>query len=179
MQNPFSVKFSNLTFFGLVCRSHSWFKIVFRELFAYGYSLRELGSYILRDTPKPRQLKAPGPKPTIKQLKEAREGNGSPCKGSRWPRKWNGPLVKASVQICRHELDENHWTWAKSATTQNLVVKFDGEIAVEFWWKMLLTNFPSKSSSKISFQTSLEVRHHFRQKLRQLHSGNRWCLKLS
>ena len=39
------------------------------------YSLRYLGSYILRDTPKPRRLKAPGPKPTIKQLKEARKGN--------------------------------------------------------------------------------------------------------
>ena len=51
------------------------------------------------------------------------------------------------------------------------MVKF----AVEFWWKMLLTIFPSKRSSKISFQTSPEVRHHFRRKLRQLHSGNR-CL---
>ena len=35
------------------------------------FTLRELGSYILRDTPKPRQSKAPGPKPTIEQLKEA------------------------------------------------------------------------------------------------------------
>ena len=43
-------------------------------------SLRELGSFILRDTPKPRQFKAPGPKPTINQLKEARKGNGSPPK---------------------------------------------------------------------------------------------------
>ena len=39
---------------------------------------------------KPRQLKEPGPKLTIKQLKEARKGNGSPCKGNRWPRKGNG-----------------------------------------------------------------------------------------
>ena len=39
---------------------------------------------------------------------------------------------------------------------------------------MLLPIFPSKRSSKISFQTSPEVRHQFRQKLRQLHSGNRW-----
>ena len=65
------------------------------------------------------------------------------------------------------------------ATTQNLVVKFDGEICsgvlVE---KMLLTIFPSKRSSKISFQTSPEVRHQFRRKLRQLHSGNRWCLTM-
>ena len=52
------------------------------------------------------------------------------------------------------------------ATTQNLVVKFE----------MLLTIFPSKRSSKISIQTSPEVRHQFRRKLRQLHSGNRWCL---
>ena len=41
---------------------------------------------------------------------------------------------------------------------------------------MLLMIFPSKRSSKISFQTSPEVRHQFRRKLRQLHSGNRWCL---
>ena len=52
------------------------------------------------------------------------------------------------------------------------MVKF----AVEFWWKLLLAIFPSKRSSKISFQTSPEVRHQFRRKLRQLHSGNRWCL---
>ena len=39
------------------------------------------------------------------------------------------------------------------------MVKF----AVEFWWKMLLTIFPSKISSKISFQTSPEVRHQFRR----------------
>ena len=44
--------------------------------------LRELGSYTLRDTPKPQQFKAPGRKPTIKQLKEARKGNGSPRKGN-------------------------------------------------------------------------------------------------
>ena len=54
------------------------------------------------------------------------------------------------------------------------MVKF----AVEFWWKMLLTISicPRKRSSKISFQTSPEVRHQFRRKLHQLHSGNRWCL---
>ena len=55
------------------------------------------------------------------------------------------------------------------------MVKF----AVEFWWKMLLTIFPNKRSSKTSFQTSPEVRHQFRRKLRQFHSGNRWCLRLS
>ena len=55
-------------------------------------------------------------------------------------------------------------------------MKFDGEICGGVWWKMLLTIFPSKRSSKISFQTSPEVRHQFRRKLRQLHSGNRWCL---
>ena len=56
-------------------------------------ALRELGSYILRDTPKPWQLKAPGPKPTIKQVKEARKGDGPPRKGNQWPRitKGNGP----------------------------------------------------------------------------------------
>ena len=52
------------------------------------------------------------------------------------------------------------------------MVKF----AVEFWWKMLLMISPAKKSSKISCQTSPEVRHQFRRKLRQLHSGNRWCL---
>ena len=33
------------------------------------------------------------------------------------------------------------------------MVKF----AVEFWWKMLLTIFPSKRSSKISFQTQMTL----------------------
>ena len=41
------------------------------------YILRELESCILRDTPKPWHLKAPGPKLTIEQLEEAK-GNGSP-----------------------------------------------------------------------------------------------------
>ena len=45
------------------------------------YELRELVSYILRDTPKPWQLKAPSPKPTIK-VKEARTVNRSPRKGT-------------------------------------------------------------------------------------------------
>ena len=53
------------------------------------------------------------------------------------------------------------------ATTQNLVVKFDGEICSG----VLVENasdrtFPSKRSSKISCQTSPEVRHQFRRKLR-------------
>ena len=39
------------------------------------------------------------------------------------------------------------------------------KFSVEFWWKMLLTIFPSKRSSKISFQTLPEVRHQFRRKL--------------
>ena len=37
---------------------------IFRA-FLHVYVLRELGSYILRDTPKPWQLKAPDPEPTI------------------------------------------------------------------------------------------------------------------
>ena len=44
------------------------------------YRLREPGSYILRDTPEPWQLKAPGPrtKQTKKQVEETRKENGSP-----------------------------------------------------------------------------------------------------
>ena len=38
------------------------------------------------------------------------------------------------------------------------------EFVVEFWWKMFLTIFPSKRSSKISLQSSPEVRHQFRRK---------------
>ena len=64
------------------------------------------------------------------------------------------------------------------ATTQNLVVKFDGEICGGVLVENASDDFPSKKSSKISFQTSPEVRHQFRRKLRQLHSGNRWCLLL-
>ena len=64
------------------------------------------------------------------------------------------------------------------ATTQNLVVKFDGEICGEVLVENASDDFPSKRSSIISCQTSPEVRHQFRRKLRQLHSGNRWCLKI-
>ena len=58
------------------------------------------------------------------------------------------------------------------ATTQNLVVKFDGEICGGVLVENASDDFPSERSSKISFQTSPEVRHQFRRKLRQLHSGN-------
>ena len=64
------------------------------------------------------------------------------------------------------------------ATTENLVVKFDGEICGGVLVECASDDFPSKRSSKISFQTSPEVRHQFRRKLRQLHSGNRWCLDI-
>ena len=64
-----------------------------------------------------------------------------------------------------------------ATTTQNLIVKFDGEICGGVLVENASDDFPSKRSSKISFQTSPEVRHQFRRKLRQLHSGNRWCLK--
>ena len=65
-----------------------------------------------------------------------------------------------------------------TAITQNLVVKFDGEICGGVLVENASDDFPSKRSSKISFQTSPEVRHQFRRKLCQLHSGNRWCLGL-
>ena len=52
------------------------------------------------------------------------------------------------------------------------------KFAVEFPVENASDDFPSKRSSKISFQTSPEVRHQFRRKLCQLHSGNRWCLKI-
>ena len=48
------------------------------------------------------------------------------------------------------------------ATTQNLVVKFDGEICGGVLVENSSDDFPSKRSSKISFQTSPEVRHQFR-----------------
>ena len=62
------------------------------------------------------------------------------------------------------------------ATTQNLVVKFDGEICGGVLVENSSDDFPSKRSSKISCQTSPKVRHQLRRKLRRLHSGNRWCL---
>ena len=74
---------------------HLWYD--FREVrdvvkfMQNAHTLRELGSYILRDTSKPWQLKVPGPKPTIEQLKEAHKGNGYPRKGNQWPPKGNGP----------------------------------------------------------------------------------------
>ena len=47
------------------------------------------------------------------------------------------------------------------ATTQNLVVKFDGEIYGGVLVEYASDDFPSKRSSKISCQTSPEVRHQF------------------
>ena len=43
------------------------------------------------------------------------------------------------------------------ATTQNLAVKFDGEICGGVLVENASDDFPSKRSSKISFQTSPEV----------------------
>ena len=57
-------------------------------------------------------------------------------------------------------------------------MKFDGEICGGVLVENVSDDFPSKRNSKISFQTSPEVCHQFRRKLRQLHSGNRWCLKI-
>ena len=71
----------------------------------------------------------------------------------------------------------DEWQFVGPATTQNLVVKFDGEICGGVLVENASDVFPSKSS-KISFQTSPEVRHQFRRRLRQLHSSNRWCLSL-
>ena len=65
------------------------------------------------------------------------------------------------------------------ATTQNLVVKFNGEICGGVLVENASDDFPSERSSKTSCQTSPEVRHQFRRKLRQLHSGNCWCLNLN
>ena len=78
------------------------------------------------------------------------------------------------VMLCRFRKPQN----VGPATTQNLVVKFDGEICGGVLVENASDDFPSKRSSKISLQTSPEVRHQFRRKLRQLHSGNRWCLKM-
>ena len=64
------------------------------------------------------------------------------------------------------------------ATTQNLVVKFDGEICGGVLVENASDDFPQQKKLEISFQTSPEVRHQFRRKLRQLHSGNRWCLEI-
>ena len=65
------------------------------------------------------------------------------------------------------------------ATTQNLVVQSDGEICGGVLVENASDDFPQQKKLEISFQTSPEVRHQFRRKLRQLHSGNRWCLHLS
>ena len=54
--------------------------------------LRELGSYIFRDTPEPRQLEAPGPEPTIKQFKKRPVGGTDPpARGTDGPVRGNRP----------------------------------------------------------------------------------------
>ena len=54
------------------------------------------------------------------------------------------------------------------------MVKF----AMEFWWKMLLTIFPQKEARKSPSKLRLKFATSFAKKLRQLHSGNRWRLKV-
>ena len=95
---------------------------------------------------------------------------------------WTGPIANSSdfrFNSCSFSVQVLHATMKElgPATTQNLVVKFDGEICGGVLVENAFDDFPSKRSSKISCQTSPEVRHQFRQKLRQLHSGSRWCLK--
>ena len=63
------------------------------------------------------------------------------------------------------------------ATTQNLVVKFDGEIC----GGVLVENASDDSSQQKKLEKSpsklrLKFATNFAEKLRQLHSGNRWCL---
>ena len=62
--------------------------------------------------------------------------------------------------------------WVGPATTENLVVKFGGEICGGVLVENASDDFPrQKKSQKISFKTSPEVRRQCRRKLRQLHSG--------
>ena len=84
-------------------------------------------------------------------------GQGS---GTSWRHSWVSKGVRGTER-----------TFLGPATTQSLVVKFDGEVCGGVLVEDASGDFPSKRSSKISFQTSLEVRHQFRRKLRQLHSG--------
>ena len=59
------------------------------------------------------------------------------------------------------------------ATTQNPVVKFDGEICGGVLVENASDDFPQQKKLENLLP---ELRHPFRRKLRQLHSGNRWCL---
>ena len=43
---------------------------------------------------------------------------------------------------------------------------------------MLLTIFPAKEARKSPSKLHRKFATNFAEKLRQLHSGNRWCLKL-
>ena len=74
----------------------------------------------------------------------------------------------ASLFSSFSSLSHTTTTLVGPATTQNLVVKFDGEICGGVLVEYASDDFPRKRSSKISFQTSPEVRHQFRRKLRQL-----------
>ena len=92
---------------------------------------------------------------------------------------WPGPLDGV---VPKGWLQKLVWRFLQNlgpATTQNLVVKFDGEIYGRVLVENASDNFPSKRSSKISCQTSPEVRHQFLRKLCKLQSGNRWCLTIS
>ena len=70
----------------------------------------ELGSYILRDTPEPWQLKVPSPRLTIKQLKEACKGTDPPLRGTDGPRRGTDPQREGNGRpfTCRKCLRLQH-----------------------------------------------------------------------
>ena len=90
------------------------------------------------------------------------------------------PSTRRGFRICvtvRLPVRPRGETMLGPATTQNLVVKFDGEICGGVLVENASDDFPQQKKLENLLETSPEVRHQFRRKLRQLHSGNRWCLQ--
>ena len=92
------------------------------------------------------------------------------------PHRFHHPRHPSDLAQALPLLGSWHILWP--ATSQNRVVKFDGGVCGGVLVENASDDFPTKRSSKISFQTSPEVRHQFRRKLRQLHSGNHWCWQI-
>ena len=92
---------------------------------------------------------------------------------------WKRTSIKRGV--CNADPETRRQTatrmaFLRPATTQNLVVKFDGEIRSGVLVENAPDDFPKEKKLENLLPNFAEVRHQFRQKLRQLHSGNRWCL---
>ena len=85
---------------------------------------------------------------------------------------------KRSTEKAKRWSDESFTRILGPATTQNLVVKFDGEICGGILVENASDDFPQQRKLENLLPNFAGSSPPISPKLRQLHSGNRWCLEL-